>query len=141
MNDAQYRDTLSKIVSKTYTAHGLKKRPWGRNRASESCSYAAGCAIGLSLSPELAEKLDQEGSYQGGMSIGGALTIKDVRTELFGSADDLPQWVIDVLNRVQFEHDQRAARTRTTEEGQDALRREYRKSLRAIAKDNDLTLN
>ncbi len=52
---------LSAILQKTYDEHALGARPWGVRRKvliAGGCSYAAGCAIGISLTPATAERID-----------------------------------------------------------------------------------
>lgn len=133
--DTDYKVAVSVIVQKTYDYHGVEDKPWGWSAASKSCSYAAGCAIGVSLSPEMAQELDRDN-----LSIGAVLHSHRVRSELLGSTEEPAQWVWHCLENVQGAHDGVAGSVGRGTAGDAEMRRHYRSKLEKIAKEYGLEL-
>ncbi len=95
-----YKTALANIVRKTYQEHALGDAPWGT--AEYGCSYFAGCAIGISVSPELAFVMDNN-------SVNNLLFLlrdyEPLQLELFGVVGEPPKTVVDQLVRLQGLHD------------------------------------
>ncbi len=95
-----YQADADAVVRKTYQEHALGNAPWGTGKYE--CSYEAGCAIGLSVSPELAAKMDSGG-------IGNLFFLlrdyQPLQLELFGVFGSPPRAVIHQLVKLQDLHD------------------------------------
>lgn len=127
-----YRAKASTIVKKTYDCHGVANGPWGRGKDDELCSYGAGCAIGLSLSPRTAERLDLDGeALGGGLGVNSALGYPEVREDLFGSAEKPLEWVGQALREVQTTHDAAAINDQAVSERE--VRVYYRRGIAFVA--------
>lgn len=104
-------DVLLGILQRTYDEHALGGRLWDLNPEQEKaggCSYKAGCSIGLSLTPETATRID-DGFDPTDYNIDDILKLDaDVRCELFGTAEALPERCGLFLSKLQFEHDHAA---------------------------------
>lgn len=132
-----YKAVVSTIVKKTYDYHGIANGSWGRGEDDELCSYSAGCAIGLSLSPRTAERLDLDGeALGGGLGVNSALEYPEVREDLFGSAEKPPEWVGQALRKVQTTHDAAAIKDQAVSERE--VRAYYRRGIEFVAKKYEL---
>ena len=110
-------DVLLGVLQRTYDEHALGGRPWGVNPEQEEaggCSYAAGCAIGLSLKPKTAARIDNSFDPADN-NIDDILKLDAyLRRELFGTAEALPERCGLFLSQLQFEHDGAAIEERKT---------------------------
>lgn len=123
MKRQPHDDLLLGILQRTYDEHAMGDRPWGINPEQEKaggCSYKAGCSIGLSLTPETATRID--GFDPTDYNIEDILKLDgDLRRELFGTAEALPERCGLFLFQLQFEHDQAAIEEGKTGGSQRAL--------------------
>ena len=132
-----YKTKVSIIVKKTYHYHGIANGSWGRDEDDALCSYGAGCAIGLSLSPRTAERLDLDGeALGGGLGVNSALEYPEVREDLFSSARKPPKWVGQALREVQTTHDAAAINDQAASEWE--VRAYYRRGIAFVAKKYEL---
>lgn len=130
-----YRQAVTNILQKTYDEHGINGQPWGYDVDGGICSYAAGCAIGVSLTPAFAAYWDERE-----LPIGEMLEKSpQARTELFGFDAPIPFWVVDCLATLQARHDAQAERSLDPEEER-AARAEYREEVTALARKYELEL-
>lgn len=132
------KPALAAIIQRSYDAHGIGNQPWGLDPTrdeSGGCSYAAGCAIGISLKPETARRLDQVNPDDA--SIAYLIdTDSELRQELLGSAWPLPSSVGTVLATLQSAHDQCA----TGEMAHSKKRSRFRIALAELCADWDIPL-
>lgn len=128
-----YKTAVAAVVRKTYQEHGLGDKPWGIGKYG--CSYAAGCAIGISLSPELAFELDNG-------SVNNLLFLlrdhENLQLELFGSVDKPPEAIISKLVTLQMLHDTHATSQHHRENAR-ADRDAYKKAIELHFPNVDLT--
>lgn len=128
-----YQTAVAAVVRKTYQEHGLGDRPWGVD--DWSCSYAAGCAIGISLSPEFAQELDRDNKND------LRHLLKDntkLQLELFGREGKPPVEVAKRLCKLQILHDH-AGTSRMYEGNEPEARAAYKNASELNFPDVDLT--
>lgn len=128
-----YQAALAAVVRKTYQEHGLGDRPWGVTHWG--CSYANGCAIGISLSPKFAKELDREASDD------LLHLLKDntkLQLELFGKVGRPPVEIADQLCKLQLLHDHAATSPNLRATASDA-RDAYKEAIELNFPDVDLT--
>lgn len=96
-----YQAAVDAVVRKTYQEHALGDRPWGIG-GRQGCSYLAGCAIGVSVSREVAFQMDN-GDINNLFYL--LRDYEPLQLELFGVVGSPPQAVADQLVRLQGLHD------------------------------------
>lgn len=138
MNEQGYKAAVSKLIQKTYDEHGVEGHPWGWDAKRNMCSYKKGCAIGVSLTEEVAGRLDYASGEGGSFNTNSALERPEVRQELLGDEGEPPHWVYAALTSIQEQHDFIASRPDRRDSP--AWRTTYRAELVRIAGKYELTL-
>ncbi len=99
-----HKPRVEAILQKTYDEHGLKTRRWGI-KPDGGCSYAQGCAIGVSMSARVAESADNSGyGFITPLLLKGDAAGM-VAEDLFGTRSLPPRNVVQVISEIQNIHD------------------------------------
>ncbi len=129
-----YKARVEAILQKTYDEHGVAGRAWGV-KPNGNCSYAQGCAIGLSMSPRVAEASDNNGyGFIAPLLLRGDAAGM-VAEDLFGTRNLPPKEVTHVLTEMQNIHDNCACDDDGRSDLADSIHRTiYREELEKLAK-------
>ena len=135
----EYRERLTAIVQKTYDEHGVRGRAWGIAEDGR-CAYSEGCAIGISMEPEVAAAGDARTFSAIDMILNGDMSHDPdyFARELLGIDQKPPQSVISVLGALQDVHDQNAKKAGTEDDAK--LRELYRGEIEELAHSSGLHL-